>query len=114
MPKYQAYYARRPTFHPSGQFGTPLLTVSALAQSHIRLGEVKGKHLDDAWRRMQGENWSSNGEARGLLQSLGLGHTSMSVGDVLRDEEGVYWECLDCGWRPLADDAQGVGGHGQG
>ena len=114
MPKYQVYYARMPTFHPSGQFGAPLLTISALAQSHVRLGEVEGKHLDDAWRRMQGEHWSPHGEARGLIQSLGLGHTSMSVGDVLCDEEGAYWECLDLGWRPLAADTPREGGHGQG
>ena len=114
MPKYQVYYARRPTFHPSGQFGTPLLTISALAQSHVRLGEVEGKDLDDAWRRMQGENWSPRGEARGLIQSLGLSHTSMSVGDVLRDEAGIYWECLDHGWKPLTADTQGDAAHGQG
>ena len=114
MPKYQVYYARRPTFHPSGRFGTPLLTVSTLAHSHERLGEVEGKHLDDAWRRIQGENWSPHGEARELIQSLGLSHTSMSVGDVLQDEAGVYWECLGHGWRHLADDTQGDGAHGQG
>ena len=114
MPNYQVYYARRPTFHPSSQFGTPLLTVSTLAQSHVHLGEAEGNHLDDAWRRMQGKNRSPHGQARGILESLGLGHTSMSVGDVLRDEAGVYWECLDHGWRPLADEAQGDGAHGQG
>jgi hypothetical protein len=104
MPTYQVYYARRPSFHPSGQFGTPLLTVSALSRSHVRLGEVEGTNLDDVWRRMQGENWSPHGEAWGLIQSLGLGHTSMSVGDVLRDEAGVYWECLHHSWRPVEDD----------
>jgi hypothetical protein len=114
MPTYQVYYARRPTFHPSGQFGTAFLTVSALAQSHVRLGEVEGEDLDEAWRRMQGENWSPHGEARRLLQSLGLSHTSMSVGDVLRDEAGVYWECLAHGWRPLVDDTQGGESHGPG
>ena len=27
----------------------------------------------------------------------------MSVGDVLRDEEGAYWECLDLRWRRIED-----------
>jgi hypothetical protein len=112
MPKYQIYYARQPTFHPSGQLGTPLLTVSALAQSHIHLREIDADSLDDAFWQMQGENWSPHGEARALLQSLGLGHTSLSVGDVIGDEDGVYWECLDQGWRPLTDDAEGDPGHG--
>jgi hypothetical protein len=63
---------------------------------------------------MQAENWSPNGEARPLLKRLGLTHTSMSVGDVIRDEEGTYWECMDLGWRALDDDTQGDEGHGQG
>lgn len=114
MPKYQVYYARRPTFHPSGEFGTPRLTVAALQTSHVHLCEIEAASLDDAFWQMQGENWSPHGEARELLQSLGLGHTSMSVGDVLQDEEGTYWECLNQGWCALADDAQGDDGHGQG
>ena len=30
----------------------------------------------------------------------------MSVGDVIRDEDGTYWECLDLGWRPVEDDTE--------
>ena len=58
MPKYRIHYTLRPTFHPSGAFGIPLLTVSSLAQSHVSLGEIEATSLDDAWRQMQGENWS--------------------------------------------------------
>lgn len=113
MPKFQVYYARRPTFHPSGQYGTPLLTVSALPHSHVRLIEVNAGNLDDAWWHMQGENWSPHGEARPLLESLDLCHTSMSVGDVIRDEEGLYWECVERGWRCIEDDTEGDDDHGQ-
>ena len=114
MPRYQVYYARKPTFHPSGQFGTPRLTVTALAQSHVRLGEVEAASLNDTFCQMQGENWSPRGEARPLLERLGLGHTSVSVGDVIRDQEGLYWECVERGWRCIEDDTQGDKGHGQG
>ena len=114
MPTYQIFYARRPTFHPSGEFGIPRLIVSDLPSSHVHLCEIEAASLDDAFWRMQGENWSPHGEARLLLQSLDLSHTSMSVGDVIQDGEGVYWECLDQGWRRLVDDAQGDGSHGQG
>jgi hypothetical protein len=109
MPKYQVYYARRPTFHPSGEFGTACLNVAALQTSHVHLCEIEAASLGDAYWRMQGENWSPHGEARGLLQSLGLDHTSMSVGDVLQDEEGVCWECLDLGWRRIEGDSEGEG-----
>jgi hypothetical protein len=112
MTRYQIYYARQPTFHPSGEFGVPLLTVASLPSSHIHLCEIDAASLDDAFWRMQGENWSPHGEARAFLQSLGLGHTSLSVGDVIGDEEGVCWECLDRGWRPLLNDAEGDPGHG--
>lgn len=114
MPRFQVYYARQPTFHPSGEFGTPRLTVTGLQTSHAHLCQVEAHSLDEAFCRMQGENWSPYGEARGLLCSLGLGHTSMSVGDVLQDDEGVYWECLDRGWRRLVDDAQGDSRHVEG
>jgi hypothetical protein len=104
MPLFHVYYARRPTFHPSGELRTPPFMAAALCLSHACLFEIEAASLDDAFRRMQGESWSPNGEARELLQALDLHHTSMSVGDVLRDEEGTYWECLEQGWRALPCD----------
>ena len=106
MPTYQILYARQPTFHPSGALGSPRLTVAALQSSHIQVCEVRADSLDDAWLQMQAEHWSPNGEARPLLERLGLSHTSMSVGDVIRDEDGIYWECLDLGWRHVEDDTE--------
>ena len=113
MPTYQIFYARTPTFHASGDFGTPRLRVTGLQATHTRLCEVEADSLDEAWRQMQAENWSPNGEARPLLERLGLSHTSMSVGDVIQDENGTYWECLDLGWRPIEDDTQGDDANGQ-
>ena len=113
MPTYQIFYARRPTFRAGGDCGTPRITLATLRSSHAYLCEVEASSLDDAWRQMQGENWSPNGEARPLLERLGLSHTSMSIGDVIRDEDGTYWECLDRGWRPIVEDIQGDGNHGK-
>ena len=112
MPVYQVYYARRPTYIASGQLGTSLLTVSRLQETHVHLTTIQAEHRADAWLQMQGENWSPHGEARPLIEMLDLTHTSMSVGDVLRDEDGVYWECLDTsttlsaglGWRRVEGD----------
>ena len=112
MPVYQVYYARRPTYFASGQLGTPLLTVSRLQETHVHLTTIQAEGRSDAWLKMQGENWSPHGEARPLIEMLDLTHTSMSVGDVLRDEDGVYWECLDTsttlsaglGWRRVEGD----------
>lgn len=110
MRTYQVYYARRPTFHPSGEFGTPLLTVSSLQEEHIQLGNINASGKGGLWVAMQAENWSPNGEARPVLEKLGLTHTSMSVGDAIRDEEGSYWECVEWGWRRIEDDT-GEGAH---
>ena len=107
MALYHVYYARRPTFHASGKNGTPSLTAAALRLTHAWLFEIEATSLDDAFRRMQGESWSPQGEAHELLDALGLHHASMSVGDVLRDQEGTYWECLDQGWRVLTCDDPG-------
>lgn len=106
MPRYQIFYARRPTFLLSA-FGIPRLTVAAMQSSHVRLCEIQADSLDDAWQRMQAEHWSPHGEARPLLERLGLSHTSMSVGDVIQDEDGTYWECLDLGWRPIPIEEDG-------
>ena len=39
---------------------------------------------------MQADIWSPNGEANDLIQSKGLQHTSMSIGDVLVEDDAVY------------------------
>lgn len=46
---------------------------------------VSAKDLEEVFMLMQGENWSPNGEAREFILSLGLLHTSMSVGDRIYD-----------------------------
>ena len=109
MPTYQVYYARRPTYSASGQLGTPLLTVPRLRSSHVRVSTIEADNRAEAWLKMQGENWSPHAEARPLIEHLGLTHTSMSVGDVLRDEKGVYSECLDLGWRRVEGAGEGEG-----
>lgn len=38
---------------------------------------------EDVFHAMQAENWSPNGEARKLIQSLDVGHTSMCGGDII-------------------------------
>jgi len=46
--------------------------------------------LEEIYMEMQGESWSPNGEAKWLLKSLDIGHTSMSIGDIVETENGVY------------------------
>jgi hypothetical protein len=69
--------------------------------SHRLLRQLEAGSLEDVYRQQQGEIWSPQGEARRLIERLHLGHTSLSVGDVVRDPGGHYWVCNDRGWLPL-------------
>ena len=96
MRKYRALYAVNPTLDDE------LLSLALLGYTHVFVREVEAPSPEAAWREMQGENWSPNGEARALIKGLGLHHTSMSVGDVLQDTEtGTFWQCMMCGWRKI-------------
>lgn len=73
-----------------------------------RRGPVRSGQLDRIYHMGQGEVWSPNGEARPLIESKGLNHTSMCVGDVIEDDEGDFYLVANVGftnlkfegWRP--------------
>ena len=67
--------------------------VMDFANGFVPLMTIKAKNLEEAFWKMQGENISPNGELRDTIKSLGLKHTSMSVGDVL------YWHEKDAHYR---------------
>jgi hypothetical protein len=78
--------------------------------SHRRLKTVAATSPEDVYRQMQAEVWSPNGEARRLIRRLQLGHTSMSVGDVLQSATGEMWACELSGWRPVPVDETDASG----
>jgi hypothetical protein len=47
--------------------------------------------LEHIYITQQAENWSPKGEARSLILSKGLLHTSMSMGDVIEAPDGTLW-----------------------
>lgn len=60
--------------------------------------------LEHVFWQMQGENWSPHGEAREMIRALGLTHTSMYVGDIVRETHaGNIWLCANEGWEVLAN-----------
>jgi hypothetical protein len=102
--KYQVYYMR-PEFFAHGIMGIAglraagkLPTLARLTDTHVELGSFEARDLEDLFRKMQGEFWSPNGEARNLIMSKGLCHTSMSVGDIAIDETGNGSIVADFGW----------------
>lgn len=54
-----------------------------LDKTHVLLGKVDESEPEKIYHMMQGEIWSPKGEARTLIRSKGLGHTSMTAGDVV-------------------------------
>lgn len=82
------------------QFGELTVHPTNLKETHILLGKVKSERPDNIFNFMQGEHWSPNGEARELIESLGLEHTSMSTGDVVRTGGKTYF-CEPFGWSDL-------------
>jgi hypothetical protein len=82
---WKVWYKINPTFREDRE-----LTIQKLVtESHVMLRQIEADNMDHVFRLMQGEIWSPNGEARDLIQKMGLHHTSMSVGDVI--------ECVECG-----------------
>ena len=62
-----------------------------LPATHVLLGEISETNPEKVVQLMQGEVWSPHGEARNLIQNKGLAHTSMSVGDVVRKGNDIYF-----------------------
>lgn len=83
----EIWYSKPETFRDLivGSFGKGYLNIDPknLNKTHIKLTTIPATDPEDVFSKMQGENWSPRGEARELITSKGLNHTSMSVGDVM-------------------------------
>jgi hypothetical protein len=87
--------------HPNGGFRY-INTVSIISDIKLEIGDC----LEKVFYRMQGEVWSPNGEAKDLIMSLGVQHTSMSTGDIVRDNDtGNIWRVEDFGWKKIEGTA---------
>ncbi len=52
--------------------------------------------------QIQAENWSPSGEAQPIISGMGLGHTSMSIGDVIENFDAqTAWMVADFGFTRL-------------
>lgn len=90
---YKVYYQRF-----WGLLRPDQTSLEYLPFTHRLLREIDVASLDEVFTTQQGEVWSPKGEARPLIESLHLRHTSMSVGDVVCDNKGTYQVCDFFGW----------------
>lgn len=90
-----------PNFHRSfcmgarmaAEFDNNFIDITDMTKTHVLVGSFAGSPdltADDVAGIMQGECWSPNGEARDLIQSLGLHHTSFMSGDVIQIGDTFY------------------------
>jgi hypothetical protein len=100
--KYQIWYMK-PSFI-RGVVGSPP-DPDHLSATHVHLKDIEADNQEDALSRMQAENWSPNGEALDLLQSKGLRHTTMTIGDVLVDERDAVYVVTGIGFGLLPKQA---------
>lgn len=99
MSRYQVWYMK-PDFFRNGITGTTP-DPKNLAHTHVHLKDVDADGINAVYTAMQGEVWSPNGEARELIQSKGLQHTSMSVGDVIVDDVGNAHLVANIGFKAI-------------
>jgi hypothetical protein len=97
--KYQVWYMK-PEWFRHGITGA-LPQANDLTASHVHLTDTEADGLSALFRQMQGDIWSPFGEARELIKSKGLHHTSMSVGDVAIDDVGNVHVVANLGWKAI-------------
>ena len=89
---YEVYYAKNPRFLCPPKFNIT---------DYRHVINLEADNLDQVFHYMQAEIWSRNGEAKPLIQELDLNHTSMSVGDIIKEqyfngkEWVVVWSMVD-------------------
>lgn len=100
----QIWYQKREMLESSMFTRYKNVDPTCLEKTHVLLGtmdipdENEQYILDRIYDTMQGEIWSPCGQALSLISHLGLMHTSMTVGDVVRFASGNCWICMPVGW----------------
>jgi hypothetical protein len=103
-----AVHYMKPEWFREGIMGVGRPDPADLAATHIFLttfeaqeGQPIDHALEDVFLHFQAEVWSPNGEARALIERKGLGHTSMSVGDVVVVDDKQVWIVASFGFEAL-------------
>jgi hypothetical protein len=104
---YKAWYNTRP------EFTFPMRampdTREELEERFKLVKEVKAHSLEKVYYHMQGEIWSPNGEAKPIIERLGLRHTSMSVSDIIETPDGIFWMVMNEGFKSIPFTKEDLG-----
>lgn len=89
------WYKVKPTFNESD---VPK-NLSVLIEKYRMVRKLNIEpDFEKVFLMMQGEIWSPKGEAKSHIKWLGLHHTSMSVGDLIRVKKGNWWIITNLGF----------------
>lgn len=92
MPNYQVWY-KKDWVQDTQE------ALEDFSNCYVPVMRLEAKDVEDVYMSMQGEVWSSEGEAR---SAPWLPHTSMSVGDVVENlDDGDWSECLAFGFQDI-------------
>lgn len=66
-----------------------LPSLENLSATHVRVGTIAETDPDKIFSLMQAEAWSPQDQARGMIERLGAGHTSMTTGDIIVNQNKI-------------------------
>lgn len=92
-PEWSVFYAKDLTIAAATAYHLSENTASDKPvdfDNYFEIGTITAKDLEAVYYCMQGEIWSPNGEARDFIKSSDVHHTSMSIGDIVRDSDGNH------------------------
>ena len=76
-----------------------------ISDNYVLIGKIAETNLDKIYMKMQGEMWSPRGQARSMIRSSGTGHTSMSMGDIVKIG-GKFMMVDRFGWHDITQQPQ--------
>ena len=97
---YRIYYVKPEARRELG-WGDVLPQLDRLFKTHVFLRSFEGLNLEHVFEYFN-IGWPSE-ESQPLIRAKGLGHTSMSVGDVVEDANGHFWVVAPVGFTQLHD-----------
>jgi hypothetical protein len=78
------------------------IDITRLRDTHGKIGTIReDAQVEEVFSALQGENWSPEGEAKGVIVGAGVRHTSMSVGDLLRYPNGEIQMVAPLGFKKI-------------
>ncbi len=84
----------------SRNFSTSKTSSTFEKKNYVKVGNIESENPEEIFVLMQGEMWSPKGEANQFIRSLGLRHTSISAGDIVKIGD-KFFMCMMIGFKEV-------------